>query len=145
MSSKKSKKGSIISRAEKATQAIIDEQVEQMNEAIQQVEVALRPYEKLREKQQNLIRARDALLGGNKLTGGGGTRVRLETVKEFVRENPGASTQTVADGVGGTYAGAYAHLNRNEGDLFLTDHRGNWWLRSPKDGKNTIEDYEEDE
>lgn len=142
MSSKK--RGNIISRAEKAAQGIIEEKVEEIDEAIKQIEVALRPYEKLREKQQNLIRARDALLGGNRTTGGGGTRVRLDSVKEIVRDNPGIATQKVADKTGGSYAGAYAHLNRNEGDLFLTDHDGHWWLRDPKNGFNELSDYEEE-
>lgn len=132
-----------LNKAEREADELISNQVEEIDAAIQKLEVKMRPYERLRERMEKLQRARSALLGGSRLTGSGTRGLRQEDVVRLVGENPGATTQDLADKAGSTYNAMFAHLSRGRDERFLGKN-GHWWLRDPKNGINTIEDVEED-
>lgn len=135
-------------KARKATEILDDlipAQVESLNEMLEKTESAMEPFRELEERRNRILRARDALLGGNKTTGAGSTRLRGEAVLQAVKAAPGGHTVDLAADLGATKDQVYGHLQRYRGDRVLTDGQGHWWYRDPKNGFNTIEDYDEEE
>jgi hypothetical protein len=127
---------------------LVESQVAEIDQAVQQLEAKMRPYEALAAERDKLLAARRALLGhGPKLTHGtGGNRVTQGQVVDYVRNNPGTSVQQLADALGSTYHAIYNHLNRSRDERFIaSDDSKRWYLRDPKSGVNTIEDIEEEQ
>lgn len=122
--------------------AIIEEQVEMIDDQLEVVEDMLKPYAKIKERADRLRSARRALLGGSKVTGEGGTRLRQQDVKEFLTEHPGATPSQVAEKFGVKQPTVSQHLQRGKDERFLTDGDGHWWVRDPKAGINTYEDIQ---
>lgn len=121
--------------------AEIDEQIEKINNS-----KAIRAAEALIQKRDRLKAARAALLGaGPKLTGGSGNgrMSQAEVVAFFERNVETGKTITVeelAKGLSTTQEVVRGHLNRGNGERFLTPRRGEWALRDPKNGVDTLED-----
>jgi DNA-binding CsgD family transcriptional regulator len=134
-----SKKGK--SRLRKA-EAKVKQRVEDLDEDIQELESLLIPYDRIKEEINKLRAARRALMGGNRVTGSGGTRVRQEDVVEYLRENPGSSAGEIAKGLGTDQPVVSSHLNRGKNERFLMKDK-RWWLRSPKDGIKTVDDLDD--
>lgn len=126
-------------------QDVIDEQVEQLDEQIEKIERRMKPYEKLAATKQQLLQARRALLGqGPRLTGGtGGSRLTLDEIIGWLKENPGSAPAQLAEHFGVSQSTISSHIYRNKG-RFLTKG-GRYWARDPKAGLNTDEDIEDDD
>jgi DNA-binding transcriptional ArsR family regulator len=125
-------------------QSVIDEQVENIDEALETIERRMKPYEALAEKKQQLLSARRALLGhGPRTTGGTSTRLHLEDIIQHLKEHPGSSPGQVAEMFGVSQTTVSSHLYRNK-DRFVSKD-GRYWNRDPKAGINTADDIEEDE
>jgi predicted DNA-binding protein YlxM (UPF0122 family) len=123
---------------EEADEAI-QEQVEQLDAAIEKINERLAPYEKLNAKKEQFQRARNALLGGSRLTGGGTTRMSQEMVRDYLRENPGETIEEVAEGMNANRDAIRGHLYRGNNERFLTKDK-HWWVRDPKNGINDVDD-----
>jgi len=130
------------SRLSKA-QAAVEESVEMIDEQLADLEKLLRPYERIKEEIDKLRAARRALLGGSKMTGSGGSKVRQEDVVGFLKENPGSPPGIIAQALGVPQPTVSSHLYRGKDERFLSKN-GNWYLRDPKSGINTVDDIEED-
>jgi hypothetical protein len=105
----------------------------------------VRAAEKLLAKKQRLMAARRALLGtGSKLTGGSnnGRTTQAEVVEFMQRQDPGTrfGVDEIAQGLSVTPEVVRGHLNRGNGERFLTPERGVWVLRDPEKGFATVED-----
>lgn len=137
MSSKRGK-----SRAKRAEE-IVQQRVEEIDADIDKLTELLKPYERISQERDKLKAARRALLGGSKLTGEGSARVSQEDVVKFLTENPGSSTGEVASALSVPQTTISSHLYRGKGERFLTKDK-KWWVRSPKDGINTVDDIEEE-
>jgi ribosomal protein S24E len=124
-------------------QSIIDEQVVSIDEALERIELRMKPYAKLAEKKNQLLSARRALLGGNRTTGAGGTRVTLEDVTDYLKEHPGSVVSSIAERFGVTQSTVSSHIYRNK-DRFIKKE-GRYFLRDPEAGIDTADDIEEDE
>ena len=133
-----------LARAEKEAEDLINAQVEQIDEAVASIEEKLKPYERLREQRDRLLRSRSALLGGTRLTGSGTKNLRQEDVVRLVGENPGSTIQELADKASSSYSAMNMHLSRGKDERFLNKEK-RWYLRDPKNGINTADDIEEDD
>jgi DNA-binding CsgD family transcriptional regulator len=125
--------------------AIIEEQVESIDEQLEVVEDMLKPYAKIKERADRLRSARRALLGGSKVTGAGGTQLRQQDVKEFLMEHPGATPSQIAEKHGVAQPTVSSHLQRGKDERFITDGSGHWWVRDPKNGIHSYEDIQNQE
>lgn len=125
-------------------QELIDEQVAQINRAIDEIDKRMKPYETLAAKKLQLVAARRALLGtGNRLTGNAGHRVTLDDLISFISENPGASPGQMAEHFGVTQGTISSHLYRNK-DRFVRNN-GSYWVKDPAAGINTSADVEKED
>lgn len=125
-------------------QDIIDEQVEAIDEALEQIERRMKPYAALAEKKQQLLAARRALLGhGPRTTGGTSQRVHLDDIIQFLGENGGAAPSQIAERFGVAQSTISSHLYRNKGRFIQKD--GLYYNRDPKSGVNSAEDIEDKE
>lgn len=122
--------------------SLIQEQVTNIDEAIESLEKRMRPYEQLNAKKQQLLSARRALLGGNRTTGAGGTRLTMDDVVGFLKEHPGSSPSNIAERFGVSQTTVSSHIYRNKSRFIKKD--GRYWARDPKNGLNTEDDIEED-
>jgi len=122
-------------------QSVIDEQVRQIDEAIETIERRMRPYEELNLKKQQLVAARKALLGGNRLTGGASSRVQLEDILSYLNENPGSTPAHLAQRFSVAQTTVSSHLYRNK-DRFINKD-GRYWVRDPENGMDTADDIED--
>jgi hypothetical protein len=102
---------------------IVAEQIAQIDEAIETIERRMKPYEKLNVEKQKLLSARRALLGGNRLTGAGGTRLQLEDIIDHLKGNPGAVASQIAERFGVPVGTVSSHIYRNK-DRFVKDRNG---------------------
>lgn len=124
--------------------ALIEEQVEELDSAIEEVEKRMRPYEKLNQKKQQLLAARKALRGqGSRLTGGTSTRLTGDELKGYFKENPGSTPDEAAQRFGVSGSTIRSSLYRNKSQYVTRDSR--YWVRDPKNGLNTADDIPEDE
>lgn len=130
------------SRLAKA-EGIVQSQLEMIDDNITELEKMLTPYEKIKAEIDKLRSARRALLGGNRLTGGGGSRIRQEDVVEYLAQNPGSAPSDIAEALGTTQPVISSHLQRGKDERFLTKNK-KWWLRDPKEGLKTADDIEEE-
>jgi hypothetical protein len=137
------RKRSAVQRKIREADNIIEEQVEVIDEQLEKVERMMKPYEELAERRNRLKAARRALLGGTRMTGEGGSTLRLEDVVGYVRENPGAAPGQIAEGLHTRNTTVSSHLYRNK-DRFINKD-GRYWVRDPKEGLNTAEDLEDEE
>lgn len=128
------------SRLAKADQ-IIAEQVEALDEQLEVLEKMLAPYERIKERADRIRAARRALLGGSRTTGEGGTKLRMEDVTQFLKENPGSSPAVIAEKFGVSQNTVSSHLYRGKNQRYLTKD-GMWYLRDPKNGMNTEDDID---
>ena len=125
-------------------QELIDEQIAQINRAIDEIDKRMKPYEALAAKKQQLVAARRALLGtGSRLTGNAGHRLTLDDLVAFIGENPGASPRQMAEHFGVTQGTVSSHLYRNK-DRFVRNN-GSYWVRDPEAGINTSADVEKED
>lgn len=124
--------------------SIVEEQVDSIDEALERINGRLKPYEKLIEKRNALMAARRALLGGNRSTGAGGTRLQQEDVVRFLLENPGSTPTQVAEHFSVPYSTVAGHLYRGKNERFLGRNR-QWWVRDPENGLNSVEDIDDGE
>lgn len=141
----KASKRSRIARAIEVADRGIDEQIEQLTDAIEEIEKAMRPYEELNERRNKLIRSRNALQGGTALTGAGTTRLTQEQVVGFLKENPGARPMDIANAfnVAPQTVGSHLYRGKSNGRYLTKDKR--WWARDPKSGINTEDDLPDEE
>lgn len=138
---KKSKAQEMLEYAEH----VVQEQVENIDEALDKINKRLKVYESLIEKRNQLQAARRALLGGNTLTGAGGSRLRMDDVAEYVKENPGKGPTEIAEHFGVPYATAAGHLYRGtQAGRFINKDK-KYWLRDPENGLDTADDIDEDQ
>jgi hypothetical protein len=125
-------------------QDIIDEQVAQIDEALEDLERRLAPYKKHLEAKAQLLAARRALLGhGPRTTGGTTTRLTLDDLVDYVSNNPGSAPGIAAEHFGVAQSTVSSHFYRNK-DRFI-NKEGRYWVRDPKSGLNTADDIEEEE
>jgi phosphomevalonate kinase len=117
----------------------IQEAVDAIDDRIEAIEAKMQKYDRLKEEREKLRAARRALMGGNRLTGAGGNRIRQEDILEFLRKQPGSKVSEIAEGVGGTISQISSHLTRGKDERFL-NHDQRWWVRDPKNGLNTAKD-----
>lgn len=122
---------------------IIQEQADVIQEAIDRIEKKMRPYDKLKEKRDRLRSAQRALLGGNKITGEGGSRLTQEEIVAYLGENPGARPVDIAKHFDVPQPTISSHLYRGKDSRFLTKDK-RWYNRDPEAGLNTADDIEED-
>jgi DNA-binding transcriptional ArsR family regulator len=120
---------------------IIEDQVEALDEQLDVLEEMLKPYERIKERADRIRAARRALLGGTRTTGEGGTKLRMEDVTAFLRDNPGSTPGVIAEKFGVTQNTVSSHLYRGKGQRYLSKD-GNWYLRDPKNGMNTEDDID---
>lgn len=130
------------SRLRKADEAVED-LLEQTDAKIDELEKLLVPYEKIKERIDKLKASRRALLGGSRLTGEGNSRVRQEDIVEYLDENPGSSTSTIATALKVPQTTISSHLYRGKNERFLTKNK-KWWNRDPANGLTTADDIEEE-
>lgn len=124
-------------------QDVIEDQVRTIDEKIEALERRMRPYEELNTAKQTLVNARKALLGGNRITGGNSSRLSLEDVLNYVKENKGCSAGQIAQHFSVPQTTVSSHLYRNKARFVSKD--GRYWVRDPEDGLDTAEDLEEDD
>ena len=125
-------------------QNLIDEQVAQLDEALEKIEAKMKPYEELNQKKQQLLAARRALLGhGPRLTGGTTTRLTLDDVVDFVKNHPGCIPSDLAQHFGVPQTTVGSHLYRNKTRFVVKD--GKYWVRDPKAGIDTADDIPEED
>lgn len=124
---------------------IIEEQVEVIDDQLDRINAMLRPYEELKERANRLQAARRALLGGNRLTGAGGTRLRKEDIIEFLKDNPGSSPSQIAEKFGVASPTVSSALYRGKTDGRYLSKDGRWYLRDPKSGLDTEDDLPDHE
>ena len=137
------KKGKGKSRLAKA-EAIVQTQVEMIDDHLTDLEKMLRPYNRIKEEIDKLRAARRALLGGSRITGGGGNKVRQEDVIEYLEKHPGSLPMSIAEALGSTQPVISSHLYRGRDERFISKDK-RWWLRNPKEGLDTADDIEEDD
>jgi hypothetical protein len=124
----------------------IEKSLEEIDEQITKIDNSkvMKAAEKLIEKKTILMATRRALLGGNKMTGGSGSRiVQSDVVKWFTDndERDGAIPADIAEELHTTEAVIRGHLNRGKDERFLKkDNR--WYLRDPEAGVNTVDDID---
>lgn len=127
---------------------IIEQQLEEIDEALTRVNKLLAPYEELKIEANKLQAARRALLGGNRQTGAGGTRLQMEDIVRYLGENPGSTAGEIAAEFGVAQNTVSSALYRGKGERYLSKDK-KWYLRDPKNGVNTEADIdnieEEDE
>jgi hypothetical protein len=94
-------------------------------------------------KKARLQAAERALLGaGSKTTGGdGGGRVTQAQVVANMEVGKLYTVEELAEKMGTTDIVVRGHLNRGNGERFLTPVRGVWGLRDPEAGFNEASDY----
>jgi hypothetical protein len=123
---------------------VIEQGVANIDEAIEEVDKKLKRYAKLQESKVKLLAARRALLGhGPRTTGGTTTRLTVDDVYAYVKENPGCTPQQISERFEVAGSTARSHLSRNPGRFLSKD--GRYWARDPEAGLNTVEDIEEDD
>lgn len=122
----------------------IREAAEDLQEKIDKIDKQLRPYERLKERQNKLRSAQRALLGGQTTTGEAGDRLTSAEVRKYLTENPGSKPGKIAEHFGVKQPTVSSHLYRKKDEMFITKN-GRWWARDPKNGLNTVDDIEEDE
>jgi hypothetical protein len=123
----------------KAAEAAVQSSVETIDEQIEELQKFLTPYEKIKGEIDKLKAARRALLGGSRLTGEGSTKLRMEDVTQFLRENPGSTPGVIAEHFKVPQTTVSSHLYRGKGERYISKD-GAWYLRDPKNGINTEED-----
>lgn len=132
-----------MAQKKKTADALVEDMKQEMldmiDEKIEALEAKLKPYEKLIELRNNLRAQRRALLGGNKLTGGSGARVRQEDMVEFLGQHPeGVSVADITKHFDSTQSTISSHLYRGKHDRYIKrDNR--WFLRDPKTGMDNEE------
>ena len=120
-----------------------------LNEAIEQMDKRLEPYERVKETRNRLTAARRALMGvGSRTTSAGGNRVTQDEVAAKLLEEPdGATVGELVKLISGSTEGQIrGHLNRGKDERFLkrvSDNR--WFMRDPEAGINTAADLPEEE
>jgi hypothetical protein len=137
------KRGNMTKKEKFDPQSIIDEQVVSIDEALESIERRMKPYEALNAKKQQLLSARRALLGGNRTTGAGGTRVTMEDIVGFLNDNPGSLPSAIAERFGVGQGTISSHLYRNKDRFIKKD--GKYYVRDPEAGVDTADDIEEDD
>lgn len=128
----------------KKAEARVQERVDQIDDDITELETLLGPYEKIKAEIDKLRSARRALLGGSRMTGEGGSKIRQQDIVEWLTEHPGSTPGDIAKALGTRGPTVSAHLSRRKGERFLTKN-GKWWNRDPKAGINTPDDIPEEE
>lgn len=125
-------------------QALLDEQVAQIDEALEEIERRMQPYARLNEKKQQFLAARRALLGhGPRTTGGTSQRLHLDDIIDYLKENPGSTPAQIAERFGVTQPTVSSHIYRNKSRFLKKDDK--YYVRDPKAGLNTPDDIEGDE
>lgn len=115
-----------------------------IDEALDQIEARMKPYQKLADAKTQLLAARRALLGhGPRMTGGTTTKLTLDDVLGYLKEHPGSAPGQIAQRFGVAQTTVSSHLYRNK-DRFIANE-GRYWARDPKAGINTVDDIEEDD
>jgi DNA-binding transcriptional ArsR family regulator len=110
-------------------QPLIDAQVDQLNEAIEQIDERMKRYDKLQQQRLQLVAARRALLGtGPRLTGGVGTRVTVDDISQYLIAEGGALPSQVAQNFGVTQGTISSHLYRNKG-RFVKNSDGKYFVK----------------
>ena len=123
--------------------ALIQEQVDQIDEAIERIEARMAPYEKLATRRDQLRAARRALLGGTRSTGAGSVRLRQEDIVEFLKKNPGSPVSAIASHFSVAAPTVSSHLYRGRDERFLKKN-DNWYLRDPEAGMDTEDDVDDE-
>lgn len=136
------RKRSKIEAALEAADTIIEEQKETLDEAIEELNKKLAPFDKLKEKRDRLVKARNALSGGNVLTGAGGTRLTWQMIAEFLEANPGSTPEEIAQKFNVKTTNITSALWRQK-DKFINKD-GRYYVRDPEAGINTADDIDDD-
>jgi len=137
------RKRSRIEAALDAADQIIEGQKETLDEAIDELNKKLAPYDKLKEKRDKLVKARNALSGGNVLTGAGSTRLTWQMIAEELETNPGRTPEELAKKFNVKTTNVTSALWRQK-DKFINKN-GRYYVRDPEAGINTAEDIEDEE
>jgi hypothetical protein len=115
-----------------------------IDDALEQIEKRMAPYQKLADAKTQLLAARRALLGhGPRLTGGTTTKLTLDDVLGYLKEYPGAAPGQIAQRFGVAQTTVSSHLYRNKARIINKD--GRYWARDPKNGLDTADDIQEDD
>ena len=128
----------------------LDETLEQMLENIHEQIAAIdrsktvQAAQALLAKKARLQAAERALLGaGSKTTGGdGGGRVTQAQVVANMEVGHLYTVEELAQKIGTTDIVVRGHLNRGNGERFLTPQRGIWGLRDPEAGYKEPGDFD---
>jgi hypothetical protein len=120
---------------------LMEQQVQNIDEAIEAIDRRLAPYKAIIMERERLVRARRALVTTGGVTGNAGTRVTVEEVYNWFKEHPGATTSEAAEHFGVALSTISSHTYRNK-DRFIKKN-GNVWARDPEAGIDTAEDVEE--
>lgn len=126
----------------------IDEKLQEIDEQITELEddKIFKKAMKIKAQIDVLKAARAALMGaGPKLTGGStnGRMTQMQVIGWMQTKGEPGTVFTVEEICKGLHASdsvIRGHLNRGNGERFLTPERGKWALRDPEKGINTVED-----
>lgn len=123
---------------------ILEAQVAELDVALEGIEKRLGKYQRLIDTKTKLLSARRALLGtGSRTTGNAGTRLTVDDVIHFVKENPGCSPGEIAQKFGVAQTTVSSHIYRNKARFLTKDNR--YWARDPEAGLDKVEDIEDDD
>ena len=129
---------------ERIAEQAIEGRVAEIDEALEEIEERLQKYQPLIDARNKLNAAKRALLGGNALTGAGGTRIRREDVKLFLEQNPGSTLSELVEHFDVAVSTVSSHLYRGRDEYFLEKNK-RWYVRDPEDGYNTVDDIPDEE
>jgi hypothetical protein len=143
MATEGTRKRSKIEAALEAADTIIEEQKDTLDVAIEELNKKLAPFDKLKEKRDRLVKARNALSGGNTLTGAGGTRLTWQMLAEELEKTPGQVPEELAKKFNVKTTNITSALWRQK-DKFINKN-GRYYVRDPEAGINTADDIEDEE
>lgn len=126
--------------AEELVEQVMEGQVG-INEAIEALDRKLEVYDRVKVHRDRLLSARRALLGvGNKMTGGGGSRITGDEVARWLATNGPATYQEMSQALSTSDAVIRGHMSRNK-DRFEKNGDGKWHVVDPE----AVTDEESDE
>jgi hypothetical protein len=134
-----------MAKFEDALDEFLERQLEDIHEQIAAIDRSktVQAAQALLAKKARLQAAERALLGaGSKTTGGdGGGRVTQAQVVANMEVGRLYSVEELAEKMGTTDIVVRGHLNRGNGERFITPSRGVWGLRDPEAGFSGPGDY----